>query len=236
MIGRISGILRGSYDVESFSYLSGRVNLPPGELLKALQSPNIRDGLVSEFGRDPKKFAYQLGIVLSSSSYDSFDSLVRTYTPIMSDDSRLSVRAYHPSWFLCDLSEKFLARSFDKENGLVVVNNYLLAKKRGYKAALCLQSFATKEGTFVKGNWYEPEGDVRIAVKKALSEGQTTLHLDEGSWVLMRAMNPGKQSDRLFDRALGFTRGEDVSPKINRFQRQIKQKAKVLIQGIPRKI
>ncbi len=225
--GKISAVLRGAYDVHSLQNQCRQAGIFPSQLSDLFKNPEIRDYLVNFFGKDPKKYLYQLGVVLSGNSYDSLDPLMRTYFPIMQDNSKLSVKTYNSIWELCSLSEAYLRRSFDRGDGLVLVNERLLTKKRGYKVALCLESFGTETSTFIRGNWYEPEGEARKVVKEALSKGTRTMMLDEGDWVLMRPME-GNDSDALFERAKRFAKGEDTRSLIE----QAKNRAIVIFQKV----
>ena len=129
----------------------------------------------------PAEYRVQLGVIFTFLSLDCVPpALVEKLAPIM-PGSNFSVQAAYGDWALCETSEERLADAIDDEAIVVVENEghgYLDVKFNGKVVGLCFENTKTRNGAFVKGNWYSPlEGrdDIRTAVLKAFCAGQGRL-------------------------------------------------------------
>lgn len=199
--------LRGAYDLDSFDFQCQMQSLYPSEVANALKKPEFFQPLVRELAENFETHPYSLALASASASYDSYSDEEKNKMSLEKDESSMEVQIFHSYWDLCFRSEDFLRRSFQKNDGLLIVNDKLLVKRRGYKVGLCVQSFASEKSTFIKGVWYEPSGETKNKIKHALEEEQGELYLEEGTWVAMRSLKGDGKSNKLLGRAERFIEG-----------------------------
>lgn len=88
----------------------------------------------------------------------------------------------YTGFYLCSASEGRLLRSLE-DTGVVLVNDFLLAKMVGKISVLALD---TREG-FMAGHWYAPRTPwMREAIRQAFDEGQSTVTIPNDVWDYMR--------------------------------------------------
>lgn len=69
---------------------------------------------------------------------------------------------YHESWYLCSSSET--AMWWALEDQTVMLAGSLVLKLTGRITGLCVRSFSTEKGTFIKGNFYSPDGATKVVI------------------------------------------------------------------------
>lgn len=94
---------------------------------------------------------------------------------------------YHGSWYLCSSSETNMGRALEDQT--VMLAGGLVVKLMGRITGLCVKSFSTDAGTFIKGNFYSPDGATQAEIKRRFVRGSTDAQVPGSRWFLMRAID-----------------------------------------------
>lgn len=147
--------------------------------------------LVNLMCREPKKFLFQIGLLLSKIPFDRISPENRSVIATHLTDLEINIKAGHGGWCLCSEAEPLLAKSI-RLDAVLLVNDSLLMKFVGKPSALCIRSYSTRQGTtFVKGNWYAPVDYLtRVKLNQSFDNSLTRVDIPNGEWALMRAIGP----------------------------------------------
>jgi hypothetical protein len=130
------------------------------------------------------------------------DDIIPSQRPVWLNDM-VMVRAPN-TWWLCDMSEKYLEDSFQAGDSVTIINGSLVVKPIGKLAGLCIEDVVGSDGKvlFKKGNWYCPVGECRDAINSnfgqgipATETGKTRLNLEQSEWCLMRPAKPATDEE-----------------------------------------
>ena len=110
----------------------------------------------------------------------------------------LSVIPYYSDWSLCSAAEERLQRAMD-DQGVLLVNNTILLKFYGKLSGLALRTTRLADGMqLIAGCWYAPV-DHRDQIRDAFDRGESTLWMEEGQWVFLRALDENEDDTRLWE-------------------------------------
>lgn len=160
----------------------------PENFLGEIESPSFTNEVLVPMLTNPKAYHYPLGLGLAHHTVHTLPDIFRDELAIKeSPGTTLSVARYYPGIeSLCAFPESNL-RHAAKEDALTVINDALLVKYVGMKAAICLQSFTTEQGTFIEGNWYVPyDKPTHEKVKDLYFQGLGRPSVTSGTWTLSR--------------------------------------------------
>lgn len=224
-IDSLATIIRRSHDPESFALNCLHHGKYPSQISEAMAEKRTSSKLIDIFMQDPVRFRYQLGVAGSRVGYTDLTEHQISQLDTVKFGNDFQVRVYDPVWDLCYRSEDYLNQALNKNESLLVVNRgKMLAKSKGYKTLLALETFSGEKSTIVAGNWYTPVGQTKDQVKNAFKENLSNIDLCDGEFVLMRALSDGKFSDRLFERAKAYVAGGNFGrTKFETIRQEIKR-------------
>lgn len=102
---------------------------------------------------------YLTSAILSAMGYEEIPDEVKENLGITFRDTDDRVGLGHPDFAgVCGLAEGFMLDSLE-EGSAFLVNDWMLLKQNERQLALCLETTATRSGTFVRGGWYAPNGE-----------------------------------------------------------------------------
>ena len=120
------------------------------------------------------------------------------------------VKPTHGQWNLCKDAEIKMDKGISAGQGLVLIDNVILAKNNGYVTGLCLKPIATTQGILIPGMWYSPTSkDFRDQVRNAIAIGRTNLSTHSNTeWAVMRSVildkDPNQSPAQFIKRATAY--------------------------------
>jgi len=208
LLDRVEGIIRGSYDMDSYIVNCHLWSIYPRDVADVLSHPQAANDLLRKFSDFPEWRRYQAAVAGASLPFESLEDDVKEKMDVIQDDSNLSIMTYHPSWDLCFRAEDYMKRAISSERIISINGGKMLLKAKGYKTALALQTFGTSKGLFVAGNWYSPMGDLKEEVKKAFDEDVHEMNVTDGQFALLRPLMDGKKGNSTLERSRQYVNGE----------------------------
>ena len=220
----VESVLRRSSDIDSLVAACKFSGLYPAEIARFLKHEEIANALLDRFSSTADLYRYQLALAGSSSGFESLSQEVKEKLRVVPDESQLEVEISHFSWDLCYRSEDYMNRALKKGRVLKLNGGNILVKANGYKTALVLETFATDKALFVEGNWYSPVGEAKEMVKEAFLNGEEQIHLDKGSFVLMRSIADGRKGRSTMERSRRYVHGEATPSRLRRVVGDIRER------------
>lgn len=102
---------------------------------------------------------YLISAIVSSMGYDQIPQDIRDRLGVRFKDTQDRVSLVHPEDAgVCAKAEGFMIESME-EGTAFLVNDWMLMKQVERQLALCLETTATRAGTFIRGGWYSPNGE-----------------------------------------------------------------------------
>ena len=154
----------------------------------------VRESLIPEMVREGNNYARAL--LLSEYTSDDLPEQYRSQLAIsIKPEINAKPELAHNRWTLCKTSEAKMLNALSDFSTIMVGG--LMIKFFGRTTALCFESFATKHGTFIEGNFYSPDSETQSKLKESFLLGVNCPELSLGSWFLMRGITPDPNGDAL---------------------------------------
>lgn len=154
--------------------------------LKSLLTDEVSVPLLIGMQVNATEFAFQLGWLLSSIGRGG--GLLPLLDPTVMRKIDWSILVQSSSnWWLCHDSEPNLKHAMGDET-TILVGDCLMVKFVGELVALAFESVATNDSVVVRGNWYAPINDTRVALIQAFDRGVTRMNLASTEWLLLRGL------------------------------------------------
>lgn len=147
----------------------------------------------------PDDFRFQLGVLLSQVPYDQLSSRLKSNLSIQYESTPLAMIPFHPkyNWSLCAEGDQMLDASLTTGQALVI-NKNLLMKGISRPSVLCLNSFATENGTCLAGGWYafENEAEVIEELRHIPRSGRKNGEVTSGTLVFLKDLRGDESKTR----------------------------------------
>ena len=172
-------------DTEYLFTARGRLRIRSKEVLLDPRVAKLFETIAMEENRD--RFALELAVITSLMPIQHFPKELKLALKAYHLDTDQHLVALRGDWYLCSASEGRMLEDILAGNAILVDEN-MLVKFTGKKAALCLKTFTDASGdTFVKGVWYAlTDTDSKKLLKAAFQRGEVKVNVG-AKWAVMRA-------------------------------------------------
>jgi len=188
-------------DTEYLFTARGRLRISSKEVLLDPRVVKLFETIAREENRD--RFALELAVVTSLMPIQNFPRELKLALKAYHLDTDQHLVALRGDWYLCSASEGRMLEDILAGNAILVDENMLL-KFTGKKAALCLRTFTADPSgvTFVKGVWYAlTDTKSKDLLKSAFQRGEVKVSAG-AKWAVMRAASDEGDYDAMNARDL----------------------------------
>jgi hypothetical protein len=169
--------------------------------------------LLNSLIEQPEKYRFQIGALLMHIPYRQFPVALQDKIASTVTDNKLNITFGNENWNLCDTAEPRLLQTI-KNKATLIVNDSLLVKFHGKRAALCTSTFTTRYGqAFYKGNWYSPANDLtKNELNESFDNGLSRITMTKGTWALIRGVDSTEKrsADEILDLAASYVLNTSV--------------------------